>query len=88
MLFVANNRWPFFVRYKENPTLHCEVFRLNDGRIFKRKRVNKAGRISVEHQAHAGHNHHGNDRLAVMTTPLARVAVLESLGMRMGAKQQ
>ena len=69
--------------------LYYEVITLQDGKVAERKRVGKAGHHSFGPDAHEGQgqNHSDDHKHAVMTAPLAGVAILVARGMGMGAQQ-
>lgn len=67
--------------------LYYEIVSLKDGQVGERKRVEKAGHHSFGAQTHGEGGHHDDHKHAVMTAPLAGVAVLISRGMGMGAQQ-
>ncbi len=69
--------------------LYYELITVQNGKVTERKRVSKAGHHSFGPGTHGGqdHDHHDDQKHAVMTAPLAGVAVLVARGMGLGAQQ-
>jgi predicted Fe-Mo cluster-binding NifX family protein len=69
--------------------LYYEVITVQSGKVTERKRVSKAGHHSFGPGTHGGQDqgHHDDQKHAIMTAPLAGVAVLVARGMGMGAQQ-